>query len=122
MAAKADVTYDPAILLPSQIASEISNMGYVAEVMDTIQGNNRLDFIVSPRAFLQFQCNKCCNWSQFTNYISINMKFQFVLLKIVGDWYDLCVVRASYRVAFVGEKGRRVGERLVGHVEGVHRV
>ena len=34
MAQKAEVKYDAAYILPSQIASEINNLGFVATVMD----------------------------------------------------------------------------------------
>ena len=35
MAQKAEVKYDPAYILPSQIATEINNLGFVAVVMES---------------------------------------------------------------------------------------
>ena len=48
MAQKAEVKYDPAYILPSQIETEISNLGFVAVVMESESaGHGTCELMVS---------------------------------------------------------------------------
>ncbi len=48
MAAKADITYDPAVILPSEIVNEIANLGYGATLIESLSNSeNRVDLVVS---------------------------------------------------------------------------
>ena len=48
MAQKAEVKYDPAYILPSQIATEINNLGFVALVLESESvGHGTCELMVS---------------------------------------------------------------------------
>ena len=51
MAQKAEVKYDTAYILPSQIASEINNLGFVASVIESeTVGNGTCELTVGYRS------------------------------------------------------------------------
>ena len=52
MAEKAEVRYDPAYIMPSQIASKVTALGYVASVLDSEQdGRASIEVQVSCRTY-----------------------------------------------------------------------
>ena len=54
LAQKAEVKFDPAYLIPSQIANKIMELGYVATVMETeTAGQNTIEIAVSTTILLR---------------------------------------------------------------------
>jgi hypothetical protein len=47
MSAKANITYDPSVVLPSQIVQQINSLGYSAALIETPpDGQNKIDLVV----------------------------------------------------------------------------
>ena len=58
LAQKAEVKFDPAYLIPSQIANKIMELGYVATVMETeTAGQNTIEIAVSCRIIFEARSN-----------------------------------------------------------------
>jgi len=52
MAQKAEVKYDPAYIMPSQIANHVTSIGYEAEVLeDEVLGQNTVEVNVSIKLY-----------------------------------------------------------------------
>ena len=54
MSQKAEVKYDPAYLMPNQIANRISELGYEATVLESeTSGQNTVDLLVRPEISIE---------------------------------------------------------------------
>ena len=76
MSQKAEVKYDPAYLMPNQIANRISELGYEATVLESeTSGQNTVDLLVRPEISIErnpFFCDT--NMQSELNYKSRSVR------------------------------------------------
>ena len=70
LAQKAEVKFDPAYLIPSQIANKIMELGYVATVMETeTAGQNTIEIHVS--SIIMFKPNLKPSFGNFSVILNL---------------------------------------------------
>ena len=62
MAQKAEVKYDPAYILPSQIATEINNLGFVAVVMESESAGHGVCELMVSRGVSRQDMESVSSW------------------------------------------------------------
>jgi len=79
MAEKAEVKYDPAYIMPSQIANHLTAIGYEATVLDDeVHGQNTVEVHVSVVSFCSL-CEKICHLQQTDNVNQIHNIVHFAV-------------------------------------------